>query len=701
MILVTALTLVHAVRAAESLDDHDVYFGELHCHTGYSSDGGSTDLGNCNGVGCGDFSAYFDTARYDAGLDFAAITDHVSGVRALTEPAWLETLALVEAAHDPAGGFVALLGAEIDFLLPDDSELGHKNAIFFGDDADYADSVPADFEETGRPADCDSLWDNARDLSTALGPLVLIPHHPAASRPAGTDWTCHDPELAPLVEIYSGQGNSRDLPDAAPYDPLWSETVEEGTVNTALITHGYPLGFVGGTDFHDTLPGMICHEEQHHGLPYSGSLTAVVLDAGTPFDRAAVHDALVARHTFATSGPMVPTILTLHGAFGLPLGEAGDLVGTPAAAGIVLRVSFPASFAPYVTAVEVYDIHGATTPVPEVTPGTHQIAIGARPDPWFAYAVVTVDGASWWADQGIVCLDGGVDDTVKIWTSPVWTFDSDAVDDDGDGFTEADGDCDDGDATISPGVTEVACDDVDNDCDGALHADEMDDDGDGLDECGGDCDDADPTVRPLAPELLCDHLDNDCDGALHPFEEDGDLDGWDECDGDCDDCDPTMHPGAVDHPCDGIDSDCDGDEVECADGDDDDSADGDDDDSADGDDDDADPGDDDDSAGDDDDSAGDDDDATADDDDSAGDDDDSVADDDDDSAGDDDDTGDDDDVTGEIDSPADDDVGAGVGDPAGGCGLCSAPPAAVLPVAPWVLWLGMLAALAQRRRTLL
>ena len=39
------------------------------------------------------------------------------------------------------------------------------------------------------------------------------------------------------------------------------------------------------------------------------------------------------------------------------------------------------------------------------------------------------------------------------------------VDGDGDGYTEDDGDCDDADATVNPGASEV-CDGVDNDCDG-------------------------------------------------------------------------------------------------------------------------------------------------------------------------------------------------------------------------------------------
>ena len=41
------------------------------------------------------------------------------------------------------------------------------------------------------------------------------------------------------------------------------------------------------------------------------------------------------------------------------------------------------------------------------------------------------------------------------------------VDDDGDGFSEEQADCDDTNADLSPGATEV-CDEIDNDCDGDI-----------------------------------------------------------------------------------------------------------------------------------------------------------------------------------------------------------------------------------------
>ncbi len=168
------------------------------------------------------------------------------------------------------------------------------------------------------------------------------------------------------------------------------------------------------------------------------------------------------------------------------------------------------------------------------------------------------------------------------------------------GFVGTAEDCDDGDASSRPGGTE-ACDEADNDCDGAV--DEgvtttfyADADGDGEGDPGTtveacevpagavtdalDCDDDDASVSPAATEL-CDGTDNDCDGSTDEddaadaatFYADGDADGYGDatspteaCDAptgtvsddtDCDDGDAAVNPGATE-TCEGDDLDCDG-----------------------------------------------------------------------------------------------------------------------------------------------
>jgi hypothetical protein len=147
-------------------------------------------------------------------------------------------------------------------------------------------------------------------------------------------------------------------------------------------------------------------------------------------------------------------------------------------------------------------------------------------------------------------------------------------DDDEDGWTEIQGDCDDDDPSVHPNAEEFY-NGVDDDCDGTVDEGTVgyDDDGDGWTELDGDCDDADGDVFPGATEL-CDGTDNDCDDEVDEdtvcYDDDGDCyceggscDGsiYDGCDslgtGDCDDGDPSAYPGGSE-TADAVDNDCDG-----------------------------------------------------------------------------------------------------------------------------------------------
>ena len=145
------------------------------------------------------------------------------------------------------------------------------------------------------------------------------------------------------------------------------------------------------------------------------------------------------------------------------------------------------------------------------------------------------------------------------------------VDDDLDGHKEDSHppDCDDTREDIHPGAAEgldtngdgvLEGDDEDNDCDGVVDngTDLHDDDGDGLSEEQGDCDDANPLVAPGQREIEYNHIDDDCeDGDLQDVDEDGFLAS--EVDGpDCNDKDFLIKPLARETPYDGIDQDCDG-----------------------------------------------------------------------------------------------------------------------------------------------
>ena len=109
--------------------------------------------------------------------------------------------------------------------------------------------------------------------------------------------------------------------------------------------------------------------------------------------------------------------------------------------------------------------------------------------------------------------------------------DNDNIDNDGDGYTPKEGDCDDSDADICPGAIEICDDGIDNDCDEDIDcADDdctddpacqfcTDADSDGYfaeANCSGarDCNDSDGDINPGATEICDDGIDNDCDGAV-------------------------------------------------------------------------------------------------------------------------------------------------------------------------------------------
>ncbi len=154
--------------------------------------------------------------------------------------------------------------------------------------------------------------------------------------------------------------------------------------------------------------------------------------------------------------------------------------------------------------------------------------------------------------------NGAIDD-------PISRFDTafggngtrDCVDNDRDGVTEEQGDCDDLDRFTYPGAEEIS-DGRDNDCDGTVPDGELvDADGDGLSP-PEDCDDLDSDI--LGPTTWYIDIDGDGHGvpnADYLVTACGQPPGYAEVADDCDDADPATYPGA-DDVCDLVDRNCDG-----------------------------------------------------------------------------------------------------------------------------------------------
>ncbi len=151
------------------------------------------------------------------------------------------------------------------------------------------------------------------------------------------------------------------------------------------------------------------------------------------------------------------------------------------------------------------------------------------------------------------------------------------------------GDCNDNNASVNPGATEI-CNGIDDNCAGGTDEVCNDNDGDGYcggiqpvsaycPKGGGDCDDTNKNVNPGATETCATAYDDNCNGlnnevnatACTNFYQDVDGDGYGggvaQCTcmqlgaytapsgGDCNDAVKAINPGAVEW-CDGLDNNC-------------------------------------------------------------------------------------------------------------------------------------------------
>lgn len=383
------------------------YAGDVHAHTGVSGDAESWSPHGC--ADCGRFDQVFAAARGE-GLSWLAIPDHVNGYPAATAQ---DFDALWDAVLGADGdGLVTVPAAEVWFRGPSGA-LGHKTLLMFGDDlaaVELADLQPA----PGGGEDvtsCDAVWAWASGLSARIGPVALVPHHPAGNHPMPTDWTCASAEWQPAVEVYSEHGSSFAAGDDRPRAGITAA----GTIEAALDPAGAALrmGFVAGTDSHDTRPGDTCVRDfVRTNQPYGGGITVVRTDEDLGFDRAAVGDALRERRTVATTGPVVAFDLAWVSG-GVTLGGLGDDVTLNG--DLEATVTFPDVTGTAVTRVELVGPDRRRAMEGQGT--TWTLTTPAEEVPAYLYVAVELDGDALYPDG---CDDGGLESVEWAWGSPSW-----------------------------------------------------------------------------------------------------------------------------------------------------------------------------------------------------------------------------------------------------------------------------------------
>ncbi len=571
MNLVLLLLVTARALAGEVYRGMEICVGDPHAHTGLSGDGASADLQRgCAACGSLDGLLDFAAAR---GLDWVAVSDHVNGGATMDADGWLR-LRDVLARPSPV---TVVPAAELALAWIGGEPVGHRNLMLFGDEAQLRGITLDEVRPFGEEIyvdQCDDLAAWMQRLTATRGPALLIPHHPAVRLPSVTDWDCFAPAWSPVVEVYSSHGNSLD--EARGYD-LSPFLEPSALVQTAMAPEGPALrmGFLAGSDRHDTRPGDTCSPLRFQTRqPYLGGLTLALVPEGEGCTRAALYEALLARRTVASTGPAVPVSVVWRQDASV-LAGLGDPVNVHDDADLALDVNVPGGWSRFVAEVVAVTPDGEVPLVPYGAGWSASWPAGAAPA--WAYAALRLVGT-----QREGCADGGADTDEWLWVSPSWIQEVGA-DLDGDGHAWRE-DCDDHDARVHPGAVDAPYDGLDADC---LGDDDADRDGDGA-PWPDDCDDHDPGVRPGVGDASCDGRDEDCDGVVDEdadtlasyLDEDGDgfgvagtrvdtcarPSGWVDRAGDCDDGASAVHPGAVDASGDGVDADCDGSEGDVADG---------------------------------------------------------------------------------------------------------------------------------------
>jgi Protein of unknown function (DUF3604) len=284
----------------------NVYFGDLHVHSEYST------CGRWNGA-LDQNHLYSNLIR---GLDFFCTSDHAEH---LNDHNWRH-MQLVAQKYNKPGSFATYTGFEwtSEFDKGGNLNRGHYNVVFRSvDDGDYYYSSSDTRYNTPM-----ELW---KAIRGSVGPqnALTFAHH-TSRRMAWLTWNYYDPEMAPLIEIAQSRGSYE-------YDGCFDGLVKENDCSRVRghfiqdgLNRGMRHGFVASGD---------------HG---GRTLTAVF---APKLDRDTIFENLQAKRTFATNGERMFVDFRLNGHF---MGDAFQLQSPRR------KIEISATGTDYITQIEVF-----------------------------------------------------------------------------------------------------------------------------------------------------------------------------------------------------------------------------------------------------------------------------------------------------------------------------------------------------------
>ncbi|HEY1381744.1 MAG TPA: hypothetical protein VGF55_33405, partial [Gemmataceae bacterium] len=244
--------------------------GEFHRHTDISFDGAAD----------GSLEDMFRYAIDAASMDWIGNADHDNGGG--REYTWWLTQKLTDAYHVP-NAFTPMFTYERSVAFP----MGHRNCMF---DRRGIRTLPRLAPGDAKPV-AGVHPDDTKMLYRYLKELGGICASHTSATGMGTDWRDNDRALEPVVEIYQGDRNSYEYPDApqAGHDPQSGQQPAAiggwrpaGFIDLALRDKGYRFGFESSSDHWSTHISYCVPLAERH-------------------DRSAILDAIKKRHCYGAT----------------------------------------------------------------------------------------------------------------------------------------------------------------------------------------------------------------------------------------------------------------------------------------------------------------------------------------------------------------------------------------------------------------